>query len=242
MAGKAAPRRGRKKRGARGADAKAPPAVRAARHAIGQLEALGKRYALIGGQAVAARTEPRFTEDVDLAVEVASDDEAQALTFAFAQAGWVVRAAVEQKATGRLATVRLNPPSENSDVFVDLLYASSGIEGETVKGATPLTVLTAAAIPVARVGHLIALKVLSEGPHRLQDRIDLEKLFRAASPADLVIARRSLALIERRGFARGKNLERVFERYRRRVWTQAEFDELERAVRGQRTIDRKLWR
>jgi hypothetical protein len=36
-------------------------------------------FALIGGLAVSARTEPRFTRDADLAVAVASDAQAEAL-------------------------------------------------------------------------------------------------------------------------------------------------------------------
>lgn len=36
-------------------------------------------FALVGGLAVSARTEPRFTRDADLAVALASDAEAEAL-------------------------------------------------------------------------------------------------------------------------------------------------------------------
>ena len=38
-----------------------------------------QRLALVGGLAVSARAEPRFTRDVDLAVAVVSDDEAERL-------------------------------------------------------------------------------------------------------------------------------------------------------------------
>jgi len=37
-------------------------------------------FALVGGLAVSARTEPRFTRDADIAVAVASDAEAEGLT------------------------------------------------------------------------------------------------------------------------------------------------------------------
>jgi hypothetical protein len=40
--------------------------VEAARHVASDLEAIGVRFALIGGLAVGARTEPRFTRNVDL--------------------------------------------------------------------------------------------------------------------------------------------------------------------------------
>lgn len=46
------------------------------RQAASDLEAIGARWAVIGGLAVAFRAEPRFTKDVDLAVAVADDQEA----------------------------------------------------------------------------------------------------------------------------------------------------------------------
>jgi hypothetical protein len=39
----------------------------------------GKRFALVGGLAVSVRAEVRFTRDVDLAVAVSSDAEAESL-------------------------------------------------------------------------------------------------------------------------------------------------------------------
>ena len=39
----------------------------------------GATYALVGGLAVSARTEPRFTKDLDLAVTVSQDRDAEAL-------------------------------------------------------------------------------------------------------------------------------------------------------------------
>lgn len=43
---------------------------------------------------------------------------------------------------------------------MDLLFASSGIEHEIVAAADPLEVLPDLTVPVARTGHLIALKPL----------------------------------------------------------------------------------
>ncbi len=45
------------------------------------LQELGVGAALIGGIAVSARAEPRFTRDVDLAVAVSGDAEAERLLF-----------------------------------------------------------------------------------------------------------------------------------------------------------------
>lgn len=86
---------------------------------------------------------------------------------------------------------------------MDLLFASSGIEGEVVASATPLEVLPALPVPAASTGHLIALKVLAG---RNQDLTDLESLIPAASTADLDIARRGAKLIHERGFNREQDV------------------------------------
>jgi hypothetical protein len=60
---------------------------------------------------------------------------------------------------------------------------------------------------VARTGHLIALKVLSRDDiTRPQDLVDLRALLRVASAAELARARDSLALIQARGYHRGRML------------------------------------
>ncbi|MHB8420758.1 MAG: nucleotidyl transferase AbiEii/AbiGii toxin family protein [Myxococcales bacterium] len=78
--------------------------------------------ALVGGLAVSARAEPRFTRDLDLAVAVASDAEAEALVRALGSRGYRPLSTVEQTSAARLATVRLSPSSEPGEgVVVDLL-------------------------------------------------------------------------------------------------------------------------
>jgi len=61
-------------------------------------------FALIGGLAVSARTEPRFTRDADLAVAIGSDAEAEALIHNLRARGYGIEAILEQEAVGRLAT------------------------------------------------------------------------------------------------------------------------------------------
>jgi len=67
--------------------------------AAADLDALGRRWALVGGFAVSARTEPRFTRDADLAVRVTDDRDAEALVLALQDRGYRVLSAVEQEAT-----------------------------------------------------------------------------------------------------------------------------------------------
>jgi hypothetical protein len=58
------------------------PVTEAAVQAAGDLTELGARFALVGGLAVSAWGEPRYTRDVDLAVAVDMDEEAERLVHA----------------------------------------------------------------------------------------------------------------------------------------------------------------
>ena len=63
-------------------------ALAAAAHDIA---AEGKRFALVGGLAVSVRAEVRFTRDVDLAVAVENDAEAESLVYALKSRGYTTR-------------------------------------------------------------------------------------------------------------------------------------------------------
>jgi predicted nucleotidyltransferase len=168
-----------------------------------------KSAALVGGLAVSARTEPRLTRDLDLAVAVAGDAEAEGLIQALVANGYTTVALVEQEATRRLATVRLAFPGEDTrGVVADLLFASSGIEPLVVAEAEPLEVLPGLVVLVARVGHLVALKLLSRDDRRRpQDRIDLRALLKIVTDAELERARVAVELMEERGYACGRDLK-----------------------------------
>ena len=197
------------------AKTKAPPrgVVDAATSAAAHLDELGASFALIGGIAISARAEPRYTRDVDLVVSVASDAEAERLLRAMADRGYVIETVVEQRRVGRLATARLRH-GRDPEVFVDLLFASSGIEPEIVQMAERVEYRPGITLPVARVGHLLALKVLSEDEQRLQDRIDIGHLAAVANDADWALAERAARLIRARAFHRGRALVRRLRRWR----------------------------
>ena len=182
--------------------------VRLARH--------GARVAVVGGLAVSARTEPRFTRDADVCVAVDDDGEAEALVHALQADGYRVLALVEQEAAARIATVRLAPPpSVDQGIVLDLLFASSGIEAEVIDSSDDMELFEGIRAPIATVSSLIALKVLSrDDARRPQDRVDLGALLGVASAADLAEAARLLGLIQDRGYGRGRELVALLEELR----------------------------
>ncbi len=168
-------------------------------------------WALVGGLAVSARADPRFTRDVDVAVAVPGDRAAEELVRGLMGDGYQVLSSVEQDAVGRLATTRLASPVAN-DVVVDVLFASSGIEPEIVQSAEVLEVLPGLTVPVARTGHLIAVKLLArDDQSRPQDLADLNALRDVATPADFELAVSAVQLITDRGFHRDRDLLAAFE-------------------------------
>lgn len=178
---------------------------------IGDLDEMGRGWALVGGLAVSARAEPRTTRDIDLVLAVKDDVDAEAVVFGFQQLGYTLESALEHTVTKRLATARLRPSERG--VLVDLMFASSGIEEEIVLEATRLEILPGLRIPVASTAHLIAMKVLArDDRNRPQDWDDLRALLREAAPEDIEGARSALALIERRGFHRARDLESSLDR------------------------------
>jgi hypothetical protein len=185
-----------------------------------QLSKRGKRFALVGGLAVSARTEPRFTRDVDFAVAVSDDREAERLIRDLVDAGYRLKATVEQDAVNRLATVRLLIPEEDaSGIVADLLFASSGIETELVGGAEPVEIVPGLIVPLPHVGHLLALKVLSRDDiKRPQDLADIRALLKVADDKEIERTRNALSLITDRGFNRNRDLHQdldaLLETYR----------------------------
>lgn len=164
-------------------------------------------FALVGGLAVSARTEPRFTRDIDLAVATMTDADAEDLIRVLMRDGWAVDAISEQEAVDRLATVRLQPPDDvDTAAVVDLLFASSGIEAELVHDAETLEVLPGVLAPVATTAGLIVLKALAAGPTRPQDEVDLVALIAVATDEERERARQLATLVVERGFHRDRDL------------------------------------
>jgi predicted nucleotidyltransferase len=181
--------------------------------ALKALGRLDRAFAIVGGLAVSARCEPRLTRDVDIAMAASDDRDAEEIVFRLQGLGYRVVTTLEQDVTHRLATVRLQSSEvEDTGALLDLLFASSGIEPEVAAQAELLELLPGINAPVARLGHLIALKILARNDQlRPQDAMDLRSLFRESNEADLALARESLALIHARGFERGRDLQAAMQ-------------------------------
>jgi hypothetical protein len=188
----------------------------ATRRILDRLDTLRIERALVGELAVSARVEPRFTRDIDLCTVVEDDAQAERLVRRLRDDGYEVGALLEQEDVGRIAAVRLMPAIEDpSGVVVGLLFASSGVEAEVVAGSDPLELFGAVVAPVASVGALIALKLLSaDDQTRPQDRVDLVALMGIATTTHLAEAAQLCALIEARGYARGRDLTEMLRTLR----------------------------
>lgn len=129
--------------------------------------------------------------------------------------GFLVETVIQQRSSGRLATARLcRGPKEP---IVDLLFAASGIEPEVAACATTMSVLKHP-VPVATVGHLIAMKLVStDDDRRPHDRSDLLELARVADEAEWSRAEIAVRLITERRFHRGRDLAAALEEWRARA-------------------------
>ena len=178
--------------------------IAAAAEVLSALRQENVKGCIVGGLAVSARCDPRFTRDVDIAVVVATDEHAEALMHTLVGHGLRMLGLVEQEAVGRMAMARL---STKDGLSVDLLIASSGIEAEVVASAETLEVVRGVLLPVARTGHLIALKLLSVAPGRETDAADLRSLAAIATEDEWNLASEAISQIQDRGFGRGRQLD-----------------------------------
>ncbi|MEM8960226.1 MAG: nucleotidyl transferase AbiEii/AbiGii toxin family protein [Acidobacteriota bacterium] len=175
------------------------------------LDELGYSWCLVGGLAMAVRAEPRFTRDVDIAVVVEDDRNAEALAMSLQARGYQPVTIIEYKAAGRMATIRLLPPI-GGGVVLDLLFASSGIELEIVASSEPIEMFPDLSVPVASAPHLLALKILArDDTTRPQDSIDIRALLQVTTDEDLATTRQALELIRGRGFHRDRDLLAAFD-------------------------------
>lgn len=138
-----------------------------------------------------------------MAVAVEDDAGAEAVIFSLSQAGYAVLATVEQEATGRLATARLQ---NAGGIVCDLIFATCGIEREVVESAEAIELFPGLVVPIATAEALLAMKTLSVSSRRARDLEDIRAIVRESPGFDEALVKRLLDTIERRGYARGENL------------------------------------
>jgi len=171
------------------------------------LDACGRSWALVGALAVAAHAEARSTLDVDVAVAVTGPDEAKATV------SWLLARNYRLCGSFDSAMTSLEVPAAPlAGLRLDLLFALAGIEVEVATGAERTIVVPGLELPVARLGDLIALKLLAaREPEREHDRRDLRALVNRASSKDLSRARWSIDLLIARSMVPTGELERALE-------------------------------
>ena len=177
------------------------------------LDAMDRRFAVVGGIAVSALVDPRTTGDIDIAVAVDGDDDAETVVRALIEAGFEMSSALEQAVTGRLAGIRAL--DAQAGVHVDVLFAMSGVEPEIVASARPLELLPGTVVPVATIGSLIVMKLLARDDRRRPaDADDLRALRASASARDWDQARELVQLVTERGAHRGRDLSAALAQLR----------------------------
>lgn len=182
------------------------------RHISRVLDEIDTPWALIGGLAVSIYVEPRFTRDIDIVLAVDDDQHAERFIVAWRHHGFTIDTIIKQDAVDRLATVRTYRIGDPEGIIIDLLFASSGIELEITQQAQTIELIADLPIPIARPGHLFALKTLSSDPTtRPLDAVDLQNLKSIMTEAENHAAREAARLIQSRGYHRGRDVPSMIE-------------------------------
>lgn len=203
-----APRRAGRRPPTRAVAALGTKLRRAFTRTVAALEEAGLRYAVVGGVAVGIHSEPRVTRDLDFAISVTSDAEAERVVLGLQRSGFTVDSVFENDA-GRLSTVRTLHRS-TPGVYLDFLFFNSRIEAEIVAAATSELVAGRDSVRVVTRPHLIAMKVLAGRP---KDQPDLQHLVEAATSDELGEVRVALRLMQKRGAAPGRDLSAEWKRF-----------------------------
>ncbi len=168
----------------------------------------GVEWCLVGGLGTSVYIEPRTTKDIDVVVSVAVEEQADSLKEFLLNRGYVnPQLLMHTTPTRRMGWRVFIPSSVNVSIPLDILVSACGIEEDIVTSAVTIEVLPGLSLPVASLGHLVAMKILSQNSlDRLQDRVDLIALLRSATEQDRVTAARALRRISSVGFADGRDL------------------------------------
>ncbi len=127
-------------------------------------EALGVRWYLFGAQAAILYGVARFTEDIDVTVELGKRP-TRALIDALADQGFSARITDD----AFIATTRVVPLVHvRTSIPVDVVLSGPGLEEAFLDAAVEVDV-DGIAVPVARAEDLVVMKVLAARPKDLED-------------------------------------------------------------------------
>lgn len=189
---------------------------------ISVLDNLKANYCLIGGLAVSVRSLERTTKDIDFVILVKNNIETENFVKLVRSFGYEIFSLLENKKKQEISTVRLS--SDNSNIVVDLLFNSCGIEKEIIDLATQTEIINSLFCKVASRSSLIAMKTLSSNNEtRLQDVIDIQHLMKEATEAELKEAFELVKLIEKRGYSGEANLQAKFLDFKERFLNKDSF-------------------
>jgi predicted nucleotidyltransferase len=179
-------------------------------------------WCLVGGLATSVYTEPRTTKDVDLVVSVSGDPDSEQLRAFLKARGYTGESMLlHALPTFKMGWRLMIPPSNGVNIPIDILSSVCGFEGEIIQAAEKFEILPGVVLPVASLGHLMAMKIISQNnTDRIQDRADLLALLKAAKELDVSLARGFVARISGSLYANDRDLV-------------AEFDSLRNSVSGQ---------
>jgi hypothetical protein len=172
------------------------------------LNASSSSWCLVGGLAASVYAEPRTTKDIDIVVSIRFEQEIEALKTFLLQRGYSKPfILMHTEPTRRMGWRLITSSTRGSELPLDILSSACGIEHQIVDKSLKLEVLPGVWLPVAALGHLIAMKILSHRDiSRLQDRVDLLALLTVAQRKDIELAKEALTQIMRIGYANDRNL------------------------------------
>lgn len=131
--------------------------------------------AVVGGAAIIARVQPRFTDDLDLAITVSPTDHQRLLTLARAHGYDFDPKETRDFIEGGL--VRLwGPPSKEAGIGLDLLFTVDPLTRSVVQRATPMQIFDVW-LPVASPEDLLLMKLEANRGVDVDDAIGIKTVF-----------------------------------------------------------------
>lgn len=184
------------------------------------IEELKKPWALVGALAINEYAEqPRFTSDIDIAIFVVHD-EAEDVLRSFALKGYVTLQVSAHPELQHITSARLlGLNSTYGRFFIDIIFSSTEVEKEITNHVQKVEILPNLIIPIARRGHLVAMKLLAINSRErteektLTDKADILSLLKSAKEKDIEDAKKLARLINERSSLDLPNLNKLLEEY-----------------------------